>query len=155
MATTNPLDQLKDIHLPEAVGFWPPALGWWLLAILLTVLFLAGFFFFKHWQKSAYRRTAVQQINLLFNDKKQAGHETAAQLNRLLKAVAQQTYSTEQVSRLSANQWLAFLDNSANLQVFTQGAGQVLATAPYELNSNIHNPDELKKCCIQWIRRHR
>jgi len=155
MTTANPLDQLKDIHLPEAIGFWPPALGWWLLAVLLIVLLAAGFLFYKHWQKGAYRRKAVQQINHLFNDNKQAGHKTAAHLNQLLKAVAQQSYSTTQVSRLSASQWLAFLDNSANIQVFSQGAGQVLATAPYELNSSISNPDELKKCCIQWIRRHR
>jgi Domain of unknown function (DUF4381) len=155
MATANPLDQLKDIHLPEAVGFWPPALGWWLLAALLIVLLITGFLFYKHWQKSAYRRRAVQQINHLFNDNNQASHETAAQLNQLLKAVAQQTYSTAQVSRLSTKQWLTFLDNSANMQVFNQGAGQILATAPYEQNSTISNPGELKKYCIQWIRRHR
>lgn len=35
----NPtLEQLRDIHLPEAVHWWPPAPGWWILALLLLTL---------------------------------------------------------------------------------------------------------------------
>ncbi len=30
--------ELKDIHLPDAVAWWPPAPGWWLLAIVALVL---------------------------------------------------------------------------------------------------------------------
>ena len=29
------LAQLADIHLPSEVSYWPPALGWWILALLL------------------------------------------------------------------------------------------------------------------------
>jgi len=32
------LAQLADIHLPQPVGMWPPAPGWWILALLLLVL---------------------------------------------------------------------------------------------------------------------
>ena len=42
-ATANPLDQLKDIHTPDAIGLWPPAIGWYLVLIfLIAVLVLAG-----------------------------------------------------------------------------------------------------------------
>ncbi|MBL4782619.1 MAG: DUF4381 domain-containing protein [Porticoccaceae bacterium] len=32
------LEQLRDIHLPQAVHWWPPAPGWWLVALLSLAL---------------------------------------------------------------------------------------------------------------------
>jgi len=156
MTTANPLDQLKDIHLPEAVGFWPPALGWWLLAAVFVVILLTGILLYKRHQKNAYRRSAVRQLNSLLNDYPQPlqSQQIAAQLNQLLKAVAQQSYSTKQVSRLTESQWLNFLDSSANMQSFAQGPGQILASVPYDKNRAISDPSALKQCCAQWIRRH-
>jgi hypothetical protein len=157
MPTTNPLEQLKDIHLPDAIGFWPPALGWWLLAALLIAVFITAMVLYKHRQKSAYRRAAVKQVKKLFSDYKepQQSHELTGQLNRLLKAVALQSYPTKQVSRLTQKQWLEFLDNSANMQVFRQGAGEILASAPYDKNSELTDIAALKRCSIAWIRGHR
>ena len=46
MSIENPLVNLKDIHLPPPVSFWPPAPGWWILAVLLiTSLFFGGVWF--------------------------------------------------------------------------------------------------------------
>lgn len=156
MPSANPLEQLKDIHLPEAIGFWPPALGWWLLAALFIALLAASILLYRHRQKNAYRRAAVHQINKLFSDyqQPQQSQEVTGQLNRLLKAVALQSYPTKQVSRLTETQWLGFLDNSANMQAFSQGPGQILASAPYDKNSQIADAAALKQCCIAWIRSH-
>ncbi|WP_139173042.1 DUF4381 domain-containing protein [Marinobacter sp. AC-23] len=37
MMPDDPLSQLRDIHLPQTGGFWPPAPGWWVLAFVLLV----------------------------------------------------------------------------------------------------------------------
>ena len=31
------LEQLADIHLPVEISYWPPAPGWWILAVMLLV----------------------------------------------------------------------------------------------------------------------
>ena len=40
------LEQLQPLLAPPAVSLWPPAPGWWLLAILLPLLGLALW----HWR---------------------------------------------------------------------------------------------------------
>ena len=36
--------KLADIHLPEAIGFWPVAPGWWIvLALMILAIFLIVF----------------------------------------------------------------------------------------------------------------
>ena len=40
MNTPDPLAQLRDIHLPEPVSWWPPALGWWLVAMTVMTLLI-------------------------------------------------------------------------------------------------------------------
>jgi len=56
----NPLDQLRDIHLPEAVSWWPLAPGWWLLMVL-TCLLLVGLLIclYRRHQSNRYRRQAI------------------------------------------------------------------------------------------------
>lgn len=29
---------LRDIHLPETIGWFPPAIGWWLLIIFVPII---------------------------------------------------------------------------------------------------------------------
>ena len=53
------LQQLRDIHLPVAPGWWPPAIGWWLLAILVAgVLAWMIWWLGARWRRFRPARTA-------------------------------------------------------------------------------------------------
>ena len=65
-ANEDPLAQLRDLHLPQAVADWPPALGWWLLAgLVLFGLVWAMRALYRRYKSKAYRRIAQRELKAI------------------------------------------------------------------------------------------
>ncbi|WP_032082596.1 DUF4381 domain-containing protein [Vibrio fluvialis] len=63
------LRELKEVPIPDPVGWWPQALGWQLLLILLAILtvyviYLRG----QQWWCNRYRREAIEALTRLSSD---------------------------------------------------------------------------------------
>ena len=71
MAPEELLQGLRDIQLPESVPFWPPAPGWWLLALLLAASLSCGFF--TLYRRRALRREALGELRRLAKDYRREG----------------------------------------------------------------------------------
>jgi len=109
MMEQDPLSQLRDIHLPETGGFWPPAPGWWILLVLLAMLLIAGLLVIRHKQKkNRWLKLARRELNRLAQ---QASQEPRwfAQLNTLLKQCARERYPGEHPEAMSGSSWAGFL----------------------------------------------
>lgn len=81
------LMQLKDVHAPDPITFWPLAIGWWLL-IILSMVTLSGlsYWLVRRHLKSAWKRQALKRFDELCTTyKKQPSAENLLQINRLLK----------------------------------------------------------------------
>lgn len=64
MNPTNPLDQLRDMHLPPPPGFWPPAPGWWLLSFLIVALAVTALWWWRRQRRANdYRRAALALLH--------------------------------------------------------------------------------------------
>ena len=60
--------QLKDVHSPEAIGWWPLAISWWVLLILVIVLIsLAGRYLLKKHLQNRYRKAALDELSHSFD----------------------------------------------------------------------------------------
>ncbi|WP_295007192.1 DUF4381 family protein [uncultured Dechloromonas sp.] len=60
------LAALADIVEPAAIGWWPPAPGWLLVALLALLLAVRGMQQFRrHWQRNRYRRLALRRLRPL------------------------------------------------------------------------------------------
>ena len=72
----------------------------------------------------------------------------------LLRRVALMRFARHEVAPLSGNAWLAFLDRTGGHGAFIQGAGSVLATAPYVCAHHINavDNDALIALARQWIK---
>jgi len=109
MNEQDPLAQLRDIHLPDTGGIWPPAPGWWLLAIVCAVgLAVAVTLWRRQRRKTAWRRDARR----LLTDLKARASKTPewfGELNTFLKRVARQVHPNQNPQVMSGEQWIAFL----------------------------------------------
>ncbi len=132
-ALVQPALQLRDIHLPGAPAFWPPAPGWWLVAAaLIGLLAWAGFIALRRYRLRRRRQRVLAVLARL--EAGLAGERTPenlAQLSLLLRRLALMRFPRRRVAALTGNAWLRFLDESGGNGRFSQGPGQVLATGPY------------------------
>ncbi|MEX2474352.1 DUF4381 domain-containing protein [Marinobacter sp.] len=105
----NPLDQLRDIHLPESGGFWPPAPGWWALAVLVLIAGIVLVMLFRRWRRrTRWLVVARREMEHLARTRSPTP-EWFAQLNTLLKQCARKRYPLERPGALTGQQWADFL----------------------------------------------
>lgn len=154
MPEQDPLAQLRDIHLPEAIGAWPPAPGWWILAIALIALLVVAVRRFRQYiQQKRYRKLALQQLHQMRDLQQQPIHYVQA-INQLLKRTALAAKPGDNIAGLSGDTWLAFLDHSGKTTAFTQGQGKVLGQGPYSPSLPDINIDSLTTLVRDWIKHH-
>jgi hypothetical protein len=151
-----PALQLKDIHTPALPEFWPPAPGWWLVAILIVSLLIWGGFALKRYLKLRQQRQQVlallSQMEEAF-DPNQAAHHLA-KLSILLRRVALTRFPRQQVAALTGNEWLEFLDKTGGNGQFSNGPGKILATGPYQSNISIDiDIEPLLPLLRSWVKR--
>jgi len=125
---------LRDIHLPAAIGAWPPALGWWLLALLLLGLGGLSVWYWRKWRQK--RAEDVPLIALQAVDKLQRLHRNNSQallceLSVLLRRIAISLHGREPVAGLTGAAWLGFLDKKAGKILFSKSLGILLTEHPY------------------------
>ncbi len=121
----NDLQHLVGLKMPEAVSWWPLALGWYLLALILLVVLL--FFAYKKRQsylRNQYRREALKRLELLTI-------EQASQLFSLLKQTLLQA-SIKAVELSSEQQCLALIEQGVNQPLFNQSEQAMLLKLAYQ-----------------------
>lgn len=102
----DPLAQLKDIHLPDPVGIWPLAPGWWISAILLLSASVATVMFIRKWRQ---RRRARAQAMAELKSLSASSNDWPVQLNALLKRAALSYFPHHRVASLHGEAWADFL----------------------------------------------
>lgn len=144
---------LKDIHLPQPIDFWPPAPGWWLLAVLLPLLALLIRFVYKRMRLRTAAKTAAKLLaEIRLNNQSDSG-QTLAALSALLRRVAISTAPRQDVASLRGAAWLAYLDRSLADAPFSQGPGRCLADGHYRQTPPAEAELEaLFELCERWLK---
>lgn len=149
---------LRELHLPEAIGWWPLAPGWWVL-IALAMLGLCYLLYraFLKWRWNAARRMALKELARVQGEY-ESGLDAvtlATELSELLRRTMLAYARRDEVAGLTGKRWLQWLDRGLDNQPFTSGSGQVLESLPYRSREQIEDDvdvDGLIKAVQQRLR---
>ncbi len=145
----DPLAALRPLHTPLPISWWPPAPGWWLLALITIVLLIL---LYRHWQRLAPRRAALSELKIL-EQQNHKNQQLTAILNSLLKRYALACWPSSSVAALTGEAWLKFLDANGGGGEFAHGCGRCLASAPYQNKSS--QTDGLVLLVRRWIKKNK
>jgi len=125
---------LRDLHLPEPIGWWPLAMGWWLLiALAVVALILLGRTYLQHRREAAARRHALRRFKEHCDEYTQHGNaiKLGKQLSELLRRTMLAYAPRDEVAGLTGEDWLAWLDRDLDRPHFQSGDGRPLIEWPY------------------------
>lgn len=125
---------LRDLHLPEPIGWWPLAPGWWVIIALAVVAaaYVLRLLLKKH-SRSAARRHALKQLATLTRDFEQHGDVVAFSraMSELLRRTMLAYAPRSDVAGLTGDEWLAWLDRDLDRPRFQGDVGRKLLELPY------------------------
>ena len=148
-------EQLRDVHLPESVSWWPLAFGWWLLLVLIVLSLIgAGIFLFKRWRANRYRKSARAKLATAFALWQEQGDVTdyLNSANDILKRVMLSLDQQSAVSKSGAA-WVASLNNSAQTKL-SESSQNALGFECYKAKPEV-DIATLNADLVSWINTHR
>ena len=135
------LAQLRDIHLPADPSWWPPAPGWWLLALLvLAAIFFMALRGIRAYRKRRPLRRAVQLYEGIYQDcrtGKLSPEAYANASNALLTRLLIHGMGVDAARRASDAAWLNMLDAYLGETGFSQGPGASLGNRRFRPDAEI------------------
>lgn len=135
MTPSSPLDQLRDIHPPTDIGWWPIANTWWVLIAITIILVSASIFtFIRHRRKNVWRRTALIELNALSAHQKDSSNlELARQLSILIKrCLASTSNANRSATSASDRQLEEILKTSLSKNVLSHDLISILSYDLYK-----------------------
>jgi len=165
------LAQLADIHLPEPVSFWPPAPGWWILAILslLLILWTSRKGFIANRRRKIKARALAELQKCYANYANHSGDVSRSnsgnnqdnesdrqklryvnEANSVLKRVALVHFPDSAVAGLGGPEWVSFIRNTGESGLLTAEITDALSHGRFQTTLEI-DVDAMNNFAVQWI----
>ena len=133
---------LRDLHLPDPVGWWPLAAGWWVVLVLLAAgLAWLAWRWYRAWQFEAPRRHALRELARL--EAEYLEHRNPVQLGKALSELLRRgmlAYAPRaDMAGLTGEAWLAWLDKGMSVPYFHTEGGKSLLSLPYRRPDEDHS----------------
>lgn len=125
---------LRDLHLPEPIGWWPLAPGWWfVIAVAVLILAWIAVRAWRQYKFNAPRRFAIRSLAnveaeyLSHRNLVRLGKQVSELLRRGMLAYAPR----HKIAGLTGEAWLEWLDQGMPVPYFHTDGGKSLLHLPY------------------------
>ena len=145
--------ELRDIHLPDVSLWWPPAPGWWLLALLLVLFALTLPWLRRRFRYKPLSRLSLREFELIreAHANGQSAQATVSQVARLLRRVLISYRGRGGHAASTGEDWLAELEQLAPRHGFSDDQLRLLTRDRYRAHLDC-DVDGLLRACESWIR---
>lgn len=154
MPTSNsPLQELRDVHLPDPIALWPPAPGWWVLSGLVVIGAIMFLWIRMYRRRTRARRLAITELGAIKQhyDTHRDDQWLVQRLSAIVRRYAIATFPRTEVAGLVGISWLQFLNRTGQTNQFTDGIGHLLRSGPYRPEPAV-SAAELVPLVDHWIR---
>lgn len=124
--------ELRDIHLPSPISWWPPAPGWWITIAIGTVILIFAFVIIRKIFRPTLHKQALILLRSIESNYAATDNHIACltALSVLLRRVAISKNPLD--AGLTGERWLQHLDKTLGTTSFSTGPGKILLKGPYQ-----------------------
>lgn len=153
------LSQLADIHLPQQVSYWPPAPGWWVLAVLLLI---GAFFLVRKLLAVRSKRNVceyallelaacLERLEASSQDLDSAKLHYVNEVNSVLRRVALVHYPLHNVASLGGTAWVDFIREKGDSSLLDEDIANALSHGRFQTRCDV-DANALYMLGQAWIR---
>jgi hypothetical protein len=164
---------LRDIHLPDPVSWWPPAPGWWLIAVAITAL-TALILWWRHRSErlknspATIARRELAKLRDNWNEHRD-NRQLLREVSIWLRRTGMSLSTRREAASLTGHRWQQYLDNLAGEAIFsnadarlinevsyqptpeTGNAAMTAREAPHADGTNDIDGNQLLQKCERWL----
>jgi hypothetical protein len=144
---------LRDIHLPDASLWWPPAIGWWFLPLGLVLI---AFYLPKlvRWLKQKpVKKLSLRELKRIRSDLKsnRNEHQALQELSVLLRRTVMSYCGRNSSASLTGASWVQQLQQLSVENYFSAEQSDWLSYGQYQPAAKCE-VKALMRSCENWIR---
>ncbi len=132
----NPTDSLplRDIHLPDPVSWWPPAMGWWFLLLFSLIAIWLLIVLIKKLSRPVLKKSAKAEVVAVIESyhEHQNKHLLIQQLSITLKRIGISYLHRNTTAGLSGIEWYTQINSLVEKNQLSEEVIKLLSQGPYQ-----------------------
>lgn len=153
------LAQLADIHLPEAISFWPPAPAWWVLALaLIAAAVFLGRKALEHSRLNKICDNALAELERCYQryasavstDSNSLRIRYVNEFNSVVRRVALYHFPQAHVASLGGQAWVDFIREKGDSSLLNDDIAAALSYGRFQTECDV-DVDAMNDLGRQWI----